>query len=106
MQLRTARLCLDCEEVHDKPRCPACASETFTYMTHWIPAPERRHIPRPTTSPQAEVLRTLIAKEPDPGPSNSRRMLRQGVVGLTALGLVGWFLRRRSSDASNGRDNR
>ena len=30
MQLRTARLCLDCEEVHDEAQCPVCASETFT----------------------------------------------------------------------------
>ncbi len=38
----TARLCLDCEEVHDAQQCPVCASETFTFMTRWVPAPERR----------------------------------------------------------------
>src|SRR5262245_32500541 len=29
MQLRTARLCLDCEEVHEEQQCPVCASESF-----------------------------------------------------------------------------
>ena len=95
MQLRTARLCLDCEEVHDAMRCPSCASETFTYISRWIPAPERRRVPRPVTSPEAEMYRGLIAKAPPPSTSG-RRLLKQGVVGLTALGLVGWFFRRRS----------
>ena len=96
MQLRAARLCLDCEEVHDAMRCPSCASETFTYISRWIPAPERRRIPRPVTSPEAEMYRGLIAKEPAPPSTSGRRMLKQGVVGLTALGLVGWFFRKRS----------
>jgi hypothetical protein len=100
MQLRKARLCLDCEEVHDADVCPSCASETFTYMTRWIPAPERRRRPRPTTSPEAEMFRTLMAKEPAVAPvssaGNNRRMLRQGVMGLTALGLAGWLFRKKS----------
>ena len=94
MQLRTARLCLDCEEVHDGTQCPSCASETFTFITRWVPAPERRSgAPRPTTSPEAEVYRRLVAKEPQP--SSGKRMLKQGMVGLTALGLVGLFYRRK-----------
>lgn len=96
MQLRTARLCLDCEEVHDAMRCPSCASETFTYISRWIPAPERRRMPRPSTSPEAEMYRSLVAKEPVAAPGSGRRMLKGGVVGLTALGLVGWFFRRKS----------
>ena len=96
MQLRTARLCLDCEEVHAEMRCPSCASETFTYITRWIPAPERRNRVRPTTSPEAEVYRTLVAKEP--ARPAGHRMLKGGVVGLTALGLAGWFLRKKPGD--------
>ena len=66
MQLRTARLCLDCEEVHSEMRCPSCASETFTYITRWIPAPERRQLPRPTTSKEAEIYRDLVGKDTPP----------------------------------------
>jgi hypothetical protein len=119
MQLRTARLCLDCEEVHDAMVCPSCASETFTYITRWIPAPERRHRPRATTSPEAEMFRSLVGKEseaemfrslvgkespasaaPQPHPSGQggRRMLKRGAIGLTALGLAGWFLRKKPGD--------
>ena len=39
MQLRNARLCLDCEEVHDAAHCPACASESFAFITRWVPSP-------------------------------------------------------------------
>ena|SRR5688500_6017902 len=97
MQLRTARLCLDCEEVHDAMRCPSCASETFTYITRWIPAPERRVRARPTSSPEAEVFRTLVNKK-QPARPTGKRMLKGGMVGLTALGLAGWFLRKKPSE--------
>jgi hypothetical protein len=108
MQLRTARLCLDCEEVYDAMVCPSCASETFTYITRWIPAPERRHRPRPTTSPEAEMFRSLVGKEGGPPAQGSphpqaqgqggRRMLKRGAIGLTALGLAGWFLRKKPGE--------
>jgi hypothetical protein len=99
MQLRTARLCLDCEEVHDAQRCPVCASETFTFITRWVPAPERRRRPRTTSSPEAEVYRRLVSGELSPSPA--RRILKQGVVGLTAIGLVGLFWPRKSNQTSS-----
>ena len=77
-------------------RCPSCASETFTYISRWIPAPERRRTPRPATSSAAEMYRGLIAKEAAAPTGSGRRLLKQGVVGLTALGLVGWFFRKKS----------
>ena len=95
MQLRTARLCLDCEEVHDAMRCPSCASETFTYITRWIPAPERRRQPRPTTSPEAELFRSIVGQ--NEVPASGGHMLRNGVVGLTALGLAGWLFRKNQA---------
>lgn len=93
MELRKARLCLDCEEVHDGPQCPVCASEVFTPMTRWVPAAERRKRPRPEP-PEAEVYRRLTGTEVTS--SKGRRLMKQGVVGLAAVGLVGWFWRSHS----------
>jgi len=88
MQLRTARLCLDCEEVHDAQQCPVCASESFAFLSRWIPAPERRVTPRPTSSESAETYRQLL--EPARERSGAGRLLTRGAVGLTLLGLAGW----------------
>jgi hypothetical protein len=93
MQLRTARLCLDCEEIHTEQQCPICASETFTFITRWVPAPERRQRTRPSTSPEADIYRHLVRE--DHNSSAGGRLLKGGVVGLTALGLLGWFWRKR-----------
>ena len=91
MQLQIARLCLDCDEIHDAQQCPVCASETFTYITRWVPAPERRSRPRATTpSPRADLYAALTD---DTARSTSGRLFKGGVLGLTALGLVGWFMR-------------
>src|SRR5687767_527745 len=63
MQLRNARLCLDCEEVHDSQQCPLCASETFVFITRWVPAPERRQKPRtgePPPSPELDTYREML----------------------------------------------
>lgn len=61
MQLRAARLCLDCEELHDAQQCPVCASETFAYLSRWVPAPERRAKPRLRSTPQAITPRRVMA---------------------------------------------
>lgn len=94
MQLRTARLCLDCEEVHDARQCPVCASETFTYLVRWIPSDERRRRPRPEAASaesgaDVEAFRRLT--EPDAAPAPGRQLLKKGVVGLAALGVAGWL---------------
>lgn len=46
MQLRVARLCLDCEEVHAEDRCPRCISEHYALLTTWLPVEERRRFRR------------------------------------------------------------
>jgi hypothetical protein len=97
MQLRNARLCLDCEELHDAQMCPLCASESFVFLTRWLPAPERRKRPRVTTSPEAEIYKQLISKELTPTPS--RYWVTRGALGLTMLGLVGWVWSRGRNTA-------
>jgi hypothetical protein len=42
MQLRVARLCLDCEEVHVADVCPICASRSYAFLSTWLPSEERR----------------------------------------------------------------
>jgi hypothetical protein len=78
MQLRTARLCLDCDEIHDSPQCPACASETFAYISRWVPAPARRPTPRAAT---IEARRTVA----------TGKAVGYGVVGIGLMALGRWF---------------
>jgi pterin-4a-carbinolamine dehydratase len=33
MRLDDARLCLDCEEIHEEQECPSCGSEAFAFLT-------------------------------------------------------------------------
>ena len=98
MQLRIARLCLDCDEIHDGQQCPVCASEMFAFITRWVPAPERRGVPRPTPSPHADVYAALTDEKGRP--SNTGLLLKGGVLGLTAVGLVGWFMRNPKKPSS------
>ena len=92
MQLHVARLCLDCEEVHDANVCPRCTSESFAFLSRWIPVPERR------TRPRAEEAKPKsIVPPPQPAPVPSRaRWVRRGAV-LAALGLGGWLFTQKSS---------
>ena len=50
MQLRVARLCLDCEELHVENRCPRCISEHHAFLTTWLPSEERRRRRRAATA--------------------------------------------------------
>ena len=98
MQLHVARMCLDCEEIHDQQSCPVCASESFAYISRWIPAPERRAHPRAVPSPEsADVYRELL--HGDRHPSGATRWIRRGALGLAAVGLAGWAWSRRGAAA-------
>ena len=77
MQLRNARMCLDCEEIHEVQQCPICASETFVYLAKWIPVEERRARRRVRPAPQTLPVASRWAK--------------RGAVGLAALALSGWL---------------
>ena len=82
MQLPTARLCLNCEEVHDAQTCPLCASETFVYLTRWVPHSQResrKSIPR-------GVAPTVV----------QRVVLGGGAMSLIAFGLYRWFKRAQT----------
>jgi hypothetical protein len=71
MQLRVARLCIDCEEIHDSLQCPVCASEAFEYVTRWVPTHERR-----ATSGRPRHHR----------PANKGKIVGYGILGLGIVG--------------------
>jgi hypothetical protein len=103
MQLRTARVCLDCEEVHDSQQCPTCASETFAFLTRWVPVPERRTRPRPTTEPAnretVDTYREMLAPQRSTGWS----VIRRGALGLAIFGVAGWMWRRKAQTDTTSR---
>ena len=94
MQLRVARLCLDCEELHDAQQCPICASESFAYLTRWIPVDERRQQRRAATA----------AARVEAAPSSRTRWMKRGAAGaagvvLIAAGQWAWRSLKNSRDA-------
>ena len=92
MQLRNARLCLDCEEVHDAQQCPTCASETFAFMTRWVPARDRRARPRPVEPPKPEELETYQQMlTPEDERATSWKLAQRGALGLALFGVAGWL---------------
>ena len=107
MHLGVARLCLDCHEVHEYERCPACTSEAFAFITRWIKlegAPARTPPRRDDTPDAAEKIDTyrqiLHAKPPA---SRAQRWLRRGSLLVVAgyIARLGWHVARRRDDASS-----
>ena len=100
MQLHTARLCLDCQELHDGQTCPICSSESFAYISRWIPAPERRAKPRPAAEPpEADTYRQLLY--PERNQPATQRWLRRGAFGLAAVSAAAWMLKRNAGEKSD-----
>src|SRR5262245_57069490 len=100
MQLRTARLCADCEEVHEAQQCPICGSEAFAFLSRWIPVEERRGRHRPP--PVANVT---------PERSALKHWVTVGTVGLAAVAVGRWFWSStapaaRATEPSNGGQRR
>jgi hypothetical protein len=105
MQLRSARLCLDCDEVHDAQQCPQCASETFAFITRWVPVPDRPD--RPPQRPRALEVASpdaLGAYREMLNPGEQRggtwRTVRRGAVGLALFGIAGWIWRQNNRQGS------
>jgi len=112
MRLDSARLCLDCEELHEDQVCPTCGSEAFAFLTRWVqpsieqPADRPTPSPRPAAPPSATAdLRDHPARTPEQidayrrliegRPRDGRRagLLTKGVLGLAAFSLAGWAWR-------------
>jgi hypothetical protein len=101
MQLHVARLCLDCEEIHDQQTCPLCSSESFAYISRGVPAPERRTQPREVPSREtADIYRQLLDPHP-PSPAR-KRWVTGGIVGLGVAALAGWAWRGKPAARPDG----
>jgi len=85
MQLRLARLCLDCEEIHDRQQCPICASESFAFLSRWVPSPERAIAARRSPPPIEPAVKSKSA--------TGTKAIGWGVVGLGVVGLAQWLAR-------------
>ena len=114
MQLRNARLCLDCEEVHDSPHCPACASESFAFITRWVPSPSadgsqpaapavvrserRERSDEPAEAVNRETIDTYRQLLTGQAPQNAThwKFVKRGAVGLALFGLAGWAWKQQS----------
>lgn len=83
MQLRTARVCLDCEEIHEEQACPVCLSEAFVYLTRWVPTEERR------------IRRFPTAVNVRPQASGPARWVKRGMLGLAVLAAGRWVWQSR-----------
>ena len=125
MQLRNARLCLDCEEVHDAAHCPLCASESFAFITRWVPSPSTDAAPAGLTQaarlpplrerppqPQAaepvsrealDTYRQLLSGQP--APTSNWRFVKRGALGLAIFGLAGWAWKQQNQRPGGGRDD-
>lgn len=60
MQLRVARLCLDCEELFIGDSCPVCASRRYAFLSAWLPSHERRLWRRAAPQPLTTRQRRLV----------------------------------------------
>ncbi len=74
IELRRARLCLDCEMIFEGAACPACTSESYVPVTRWI---------RPTVRQGPEQPAPL----PPPAPKPRRLWRKSLYVGLGAYGV-------------------
>ena len=103
MRLDDARLCLDCEEIHQEQECPACGSEAFAFLTRWIqstaPRPKKPLAPDATHPQSAQAAETLAAWREitdggaEGGADNSgrgKKVVTRSLLGLAAMGIAGW----------------
>ncbi|RPI54982.1 MAG: hypothetical protein EHM55_09245 [Acidobacteria bacterium] len=98
-----ARLCLDCHEVHEYERCPACTSEAFAFITRWITLengaarmPARRN-DTPDAVEKIDTYRQILHAKP--GSSRARTWLRTGSLLVVAgyMARWGWRIANRQT---------
>jgi hypothetical protein len=110
MRLDDARLCLDCEEIHEDQECPGCGSEAFAFLTRWVepaapaegtrrrpPSAAPSHSTRPAPSgEQLDAWRQIVEGKP---PAQTGKVVTRSLLGLAAMGLAGWAFQRVGRNA-------
>jgi hypothetical protein len=102
MRLMNARLCLDCEEVHEEQHCPICSSESFAFLTRWVTPSDTvtaEATPRATRPPdpidrreqldrreQVDAYRQIL--NPSLASPKRGRLVARGALGLALLGVA------------------
>ena len=95
MKLTSARLCLDCDEVHDEPHCPSCGSESFAFLTRWVNSGGQRPAVRKAghatefDPDRLEAYRELTS--PGPPARGAGRRILSAAAGVATLGMAGWL---------------
>jgi hypothetical protein len=92
MQLRNTRLCLDCEELHEEQQCPICASESFAYLSRWIPSEERRRATR---------VRRMEAQAAVP--PAKKTWIAGGLAGVALFAASRWLFRNGAAEGERPR---
>lgn len=106
MKLSTARLCLDCDDVHDEQHCPSCGSESFAFLARWVdpggqrPSARRGQAAAAADPERLEAVRALTAPA-GPAPGGIRRILG-AVAGVATVGVAGWIWSRSREAARRG----
>ena len=109
MRLMNARLCLDCEEVHDQQHCPVCSSESFAFLTRWVvpsdTVTESARTARPTDPvdrrEQVDAYRKIL--NPNSQAPRRGRMVAGGALGLALIGLARLVWRAAPEPKSNAK---
>lgn len=73
MPLEKARICLECDTIHDLAACPECGSASFYYLANWI---KPRHPPRPEREKPLFEL---------PPPKKKRHWVRNGLMAAASI---------------------
>lgn len=87
--LEKARICLECDTIHDLVACPECGSDTYYYLANWI-KPQRP--PRPAPEPPP-AEREIFAPA---GKKKNRHLLRKALFAGAGLIAAYQFLFKRS----------
>ena len=96
MHLSVARLCLDCQEVHQDDRCPTCTSQAFGFITRWVkidPPPLRiaTYEKKEGATSKVDTYRRIL--NPRPQRSTAAGWLRKGGLVIAAGYLARWSWR-------------